>query len=279
MADAQESTEQEIDLEALAKADSQEQEQQEDQQEQVEFSAKEQEAFDIGWRPENEYNGPKENWKTAKEYIRDGEWLAQIKSLKQDQERQKKDFDDRLENTNKLHEARRRADIKKLKAQQREAVDGQDTEAFDHAQTQIDELEGQEVKTTTTTTTTETDKDPVIAAWEEKNPWINDLSDERGSVAVGIYNTYASQNKQASTAQVLAHVDGRMDKLYPTNTENPRRNQPNTTENNTRRSSRQSKGLSMGDLTAEEKQDYALFGSQMFTEAEFLKTVADTRAK
>jgi len=278
MADAQENIEQEIDLQALANADNQAVDDKV-QDGVIELTAIEQKAFDQGWRPQEEFNGAEENWKTPKEFIRDGEWLAKLREKDQRLDRIEKDFNDRLENTNKLHEARRQADIKKLKAQQREAVDGQDTEAFDHAQTQIDELEGQEVKTTTTTTTTETDKDPAIAAWEEKNPWFNDMSDERGGVAVGIYNTFANQNKTASSAQVLAHVDARMDKLYPTNTENPRRNQPNTTENNTRRSSRQSKGLSMSDLTAEEKQDYALFGSQMFTEAEFLKTVADTRAK
>jgi len=270
MADAQENIEQEVDLEALANADNQELE----QQEEIKLSDFEQKQYDEGWRPIDDFTGPEENWKTAKEFQRDGEWLAKLREKDQRLDRIEKDFNDRLENTNKLHEARRQADIKKLKAQQREAVNVQDTESFDHAQTQIEELEGQEVKPTTPT---EPGKDPVIAAWEEKNPWFNDMSDERGSVAVGIYNTFANQNKQATSAQVLAHVDARMDKLYPSNPGNPRRNQPNTTENNNRRSSRQSKGLSMVDLTADEKQEWNQFGSLMFTEAEFLKTVADTR--
>ena len=272
----QENIEQEVDLEALANTDNQNEQQEEQQEEQHKLSPIEQKAFDQGWRPQEEFKGPEENWKTPKEFIKDGEWLAQIKSLKQDQERQKQDFDDRLENTNKLHEARRQADIKKLKAQQRDAVDSADTEAYDAASEQIADLEGQEVKTTTTT---EPGKDPVIAAWEEKNPWFNDLNDERGSVAVGIYNTYANQNKGASSAQVLAHLDARMNRLYPTDNSNPRREQPNITENNPRRSSRKPKSLSMNDLTADERQEWNLFGSQMFTEAEFLKTVSDTRTK
>lgn len=275
---SKENAEQEIDLEALAKADSQEQEQQEEQQEELNLTEIEQEAYDQGWRPKDEYEkqGHGGNWKSPLDYIVDGKYIDKIKQTNQKIDQMKQDFDSRLENTNKLHEARRQADIKKLKTQQREAVNDQDTDAYDHAQTQLDELEGQEVKAPAPA---KQGQDPVIAAWEEKNPWFNDMSDERGGVAVGIYNAYANQNPKASSAQVLAHLDGRMGKLYPTNTENPRRNQPNTTENNTRRSSRQSKGLSMSDLTAEEKQDYALFGSQMFTEAEFLKTVADTRAK
>jgi hypothetical protein len=275
MADEQENIEQEIDLQALAGADDQQQEQQEEQQEQVEFSAIEQEAYDQGWRPKEEFSGRDGHWKTPLDYIVDGKYIDKIKQTNQKIDDMQRDFDKRLENTNKIHEARRQTEIKKLKTQQREAVNDQDTDAYDIAQTQLDDLEKQEVKTTTT----EPGKDPAIAAWEEKNPWFNDMSDERGSVAVGIYNTFANQNKQATSAQVLAHVDARMDKLYPTNPGNPRRNQPNVTETPRRNSRQKGKSLSMNDLTNDERQEWSQFGSMMFTEAEFLKTVADTRTK
>jgi hypothetical protein len=272
MSDAQENIEQEVDLEALANAENQE-----EQQEEIKLSDFEQKQFDQGWRPLDDFTGPEENWKTAKEFQRDGEWLAKLREKDQRLDRIEKDFNDRLENTNKLHEARRDADIKKLKTQQREAVDTQDTDSFDRAQAEIDDLEKQEVKTTTTPAVP--NEDPTITAWKAKNSWFEDVNDERGGVAVSIWNSYFQTNPTASNEQALKHIDTRIARLYPTSNENPRRNQPNSTENNTRRASRQSKGLSMSDLTGVERQEWNQFGSMMFTEAEFLKTVADTRTK
>ena len=274
MADEQENIEQEVDLEALANADNQE-EQQEEQQETLNLSEIEQEAYDQGWRPKEEFEG--HNWKTPLDYIVDGKYIDRIKSTNQKIDNMQADFDKRIDNSNKMHEARRLSEIKKLKTQQREAVDTQDTESFDSAQTQIDDLEKQEVKTTTTPAVP--NEDPTITAWKAKNTWFEDLNDERGGVAVSIWNSFLQTNPTASNEQALKHVDTRIARLYPTSNENPRRNQPNSTENNTRRSSKQSKGLSMSDLTADEKNEWNQFGSMMFTEAEFLKTVADTRTK
>jgi hypothetical protein len=263
---------QEVDLEALA---NQEEEVQQEQDE-VKLSDFEQKQYDEGWRPLEEFSGPEENWKTAKEFARDGEWIQKINSLKHEMDNQKQEFNSRLENTNKLHEARRQAEIKQLKEQQRAAVDMSDTDAFDNAQKQIDELEKQPV---TSEQEGQPQKDPAIVAWEAKNPWIMDANDERSSVAMGVWNTYLNQNQNATISQALAHVDERMNSLYPANNSNPRRQQPNSVENTQRKPGRQSKNLTMNDLTPEERQEWNLFGSTMFTEEQFLKTVADTRTK
>ena len=271
MSDQQENVEQNIDLQSLAE---QGQELEVEQEEAPQLSAVEQKAFDQGWRPEDEFNGPSENWKTPKEYIQAGEFMDQINQLKGQVSKQQQDFDTRIENVNKYNKAQTDAKIKSLKAEQRGAVDVSDTELFDSAQSQIDELEKQTVTEAPAPTT---DKDPTIAAWETKNPWINDTSDERGSVAVGVWNAYVQQNPNASTAQALAHVDARIERLYPVENKNLRRDQPNTTENNARRPARSNKGLTMADLTGDEKQAYQMFGNMYKDEAQFLKTVADAR--
>lgn len=271
MNNQQESVEQDIDLQSLAE---QGQEPVVEQEEAPQLSAVEQKAFDQGWRPEDEFNGPSENWKTPKEYIQAGEFMDQINQLKGQVSKQQQDFDTRIENVNKYNKAQTDAKIKSLKAEQRGAVDVSDTELFDSAQSQIDELEKQTVTEAPAPTT---DKDPTIAAWETKNPWINDTSDERGSVAVGVWNAYVQQNPNASTAQALAHVDARIERLYPVENKNLRRDQPNTTENNARRPARSNKGLTMADLTGDEKQAYQMFGNMYKDEAQFLKTVADAR--
>jgi len=266
--------EQEVDLQALAE---QEQEVVVEQGEELpEMSAIEQKAFDQGWRPLEEFNGPEDNWKSAKEYIKDGEWMAKLKEKDQRLDKIERDFIERVDNINKFNEAQRKQDIANLKAKQRDAVEMSDTEAFDHTQKQIDALESTPVETKPSQPAI----DPDVAAWEVRNPWINDLSDDRTPVAQGVWNHYLTQNPNATPAQALAHVDGKMEKLFPANPkENPRRNQANTTENNSRRPARQGKELSMNDLTSEERNQWSQFGSMMFTEKEFLKTIKDTRAK
>lgn len=274
MNDQQEVEQENIDLQALAE---QGQEQEVEQKEAPQLSAIEQKATDQGWSPEEDFNGPAENWKTAKEYVRDGEWMTQMNELKGEISSQKKQFDDRLDNVNKYNAAQTEAKIKALKSQQRDAVDVSDTDAYDKAQGEIDDLQAQQAPKDTPAD--QPGKDPAIAAWEAKNTWFNDVSDERGSVAVGVWTAFVQQNPNASIDQALAHVDSRIEHLYPSSNDNPRRNQPNTTENNSRRPARKGKALTMGDLTSDEKGEWNLFGSQMFTEEQFLKTVADTRKK
>lgn len=272
---AQEAENADIDLEAIVANESAEQENQE-QEETPQLSDSEQKAFDQGWRPLEEFNGPEDNWKSAKEYIRDGEWMAKLKEKDQRLDKMEREFHDRVDNINKFNEAQRKQDIANLKAKQRDAVEMSDTEAFDSTQKQIDALENQPVETKQA----QPAADPDIAAWETKNPWINDLTDRRTAVAQGVFDNYGKQNPTATVAQALAHVDKEMSEIFPSNPkENPRRSQANTTENNNRRPARQGKELSMNDLTQDERNQWNQFGSMMFTEKEFLKTIKDTRAK
>lgn len=242
---------------------------------QDELSPVEQKAFDQGWRPQEEFKGPEENWKTPKEFIRDGEWLAKLKEKDQRLDRIERDFNDRLENTNKLHEVRRQTEITKLKSEQRNAVDMADTDAYDAAGKQIAELEKESQPVPQ-----QPAKAASVAEWETNNPWINDANDERTPVTQAIWGRYLQQNPNATPEQALAHVDDRISKLYPTAESNPRREQPNTTETPRKASRQKGKAITMNDLTNDERQEWNQYGSMMFkTETAFLKAVTDARKK
>lgn len=237
----------------------------------------EQKAYDQGWRPQEDFEGPEDNWKTAKEYVKDGEWLNKIKDLNQKVDSQRREFDERLENTNKLNDARRKQEIEDLRTQQREAVDLSDTDAYDKTQKQIDRLEKESVPAVETNGVA---KDPAITAWENENPWINETGNEKAGIALSVWNNYVNQNPSATVQQALNHVDDRINKLYPKNNSNPRRQQPNTNESPTRTPSRKNKDLTMNDLTPDERNDWNKFGNTIFkTEKAFLKAVTDSRKK
>lgn len=246
-----------------------------DEPEVVQLSEMEQKAYDQGWRPEEDFAG-KGDWKTAKEFVKDGEWLGKIKELNQRFDSQQKDFNERLENTNKLNEVRRESEIKELRMQQRNAVDMGDTDSYDDSQRKIDDLEKQVVEPATAAP----EKDPAITAWEAENPWINEHGNEKAGVAQGIWTSFANQNPAATTQQALAHVTERISHLYPSNLGNPRRAAPNTTENTGKKPQRKNKDLSMGDLTPSEQGEWNQYGKMMFkTEKAFLKAVSDSRKK
>lgn len=266
-----------IDLAALAaQGDELESSDQIEGNQESELSPIEQKAWDQGWRPEEDFQGDKDNWKTAKEYVKDGEWIAKINELKQSQDKQNQEFEERLKNVNKFHEAKREEELKNLKAQQRNAVEMADPDAFDAAQEKIDNLEKQSKPVEEPSSPA---KNPSIEAWEAKNPWINDVNDERSGIAQGLYNQFANQNPDATIEQALSHVDEKLSKFFPQeDNSNPRRNQPNSTESGNRKSRRTNKDLTMGDLTPDERGQWAQFGKSIFkTEAAFLKAVKDSR--
>ena len=245
-----------------------------DQVELPELSEMEQKAYDQGWRPQEDFTGPEDHWKTAKEYVKDGEWLAKIKEANQRTERLEKDFNERLENTNKLNEARRKTELTDLKKQQRDAVEMADSDQYESAQAKIDALEAE----TVVTAPQDNQKNPDVAAWEAKNEWINNPNDEKSTVAIGIFNNFANQNKDKTAQDALDHLDARLKQLYPTS--NPRREQPNTTENGNKAPQRKGKDITMSDLTQDEKNEYNLYGHTMFkSEKDFLKAVKDARVK
>lgn len=221
--EAEQNQEENIDLNALAQQGGDQDNQQEEQQESIELNATEQKAFDQGWLPEEDFEGDKDNWKTAKEYIKDGEWIGKVNELNRKIDDQQRQFDDRLSNANKLNDARRKSEISALRNEQKNAVGIADQDAYDAAQVKIDAIDKQTQDELDTTT--QQSKDPDIAAWEAKNPWINDVSNTKTAVTQGIWNNFLQQNPAATTQQALAHVDIELNKLYQTDNSNPRRNQ------------------------------------------------------
>ena len=241
--------------------------------EQPELSATEQKAWDQGWRPEAQFEGNPDNWKTAGEYVLYGEFQEQLKDANTRTRRKEQDFDARIANLNKLHEKQQETAINALKTQQRQAVEEADTDAYDRLQTEIDShqpIEPVQVE----------HKDSVIVEWEAKNAWINNPNDEKAQQANAFF-LIANAKPNATVESSLAYVDQQIAKLYPNEApNNPRREMPTMTEQSKRPAQRnnRSRDLTMSDLTRDESDQWKMFGSGMFSnEKDFLKAVADAR--
>jgi hypothetical protein len=244
----------------------------EQQEAQPDLSPAEQKAWDDGWRPEDEFEGKPENWKTAEAYNLYGEFQVDVRAAKAETRRVQQEADERFANLNKYHEGKRKAEIADLRAQQRQAVEEADTARFDQLEKQIENTAAVE--------TTTPQVDPTIADWNTANPWINDGSD-KAQDAQGWYQR-ASVQPGATAQSVLAYVDKRIAEVYPEQQTptNPRREMPSMAEQShqPRQRQRAGKELTMNDLTAQESKEYEQFGKEMFKdEKQFLKSVADAR--
>jgi hypothetical protein len=245
------------------------------EEEQLNLSPVEQRAYDDGWRPEDQFEGNPDNWKTAGEYNLYGEMQTQVRDAKAETRRAQDDMDSRIASLNKLHAAQQTAAINDLKAKQRQAVEEADTALYDQLQTQIENTVVEPVQSA------QPAKAPEITAWEAKNSWINDPTDDR-TVQAQMFYGQASAKAGATYESVFKFVDDQLAKLYPEQQSqtNPRRESATMTEQSRqpRQRQRNNKELSMSDLTSQEAREYEMFGKEMFKdEKQFLKSVQDAR--
>ena len=269
----QEGDQQEVEQEALQ---DNVQEEVQDQQADPEILTVEQIGRNQGWVPLEEYDGDPANWKSAENYIQYGELLTQIKKRDQRMDQIEANHREDISNQNKLHELRRAKELDSLKAKQRQSVENEDLDAYDTTQREIDELQAE---ATPAVKDQAPQVDPLVTDWVSKNPWINDPNDDRSAVAMGALHLFQQSNPDASVPDAIAHVEGKVNKLFPP--ENPRRNQPSTTETGRRPAQRTNRDLTMSDLTSEEKSEWDTLGLAVFKNDEkaFLKAVKNTRTK
>jgi hypothetical protein len=165
---------------------------------------------------------------------------------------------------------RRQTEIAELKAQQKVAVRSGDEEVFDAIQARIDHFEkAQNVPA----------KDPVVAEWESRNPWIMNPKDPKTIEANAFYISAKENNPNMTERDALAYVDERLNRLYPQ--KNALRDIPSRSETGAQRVTGAAKGVvSWNDLTDSELRDWKNFGETMFTDKKtFLKAVSDARKK
>lgn len=251
------------------------------EEETLELTAKEQIAYDQGWRPEENFTGKDGNWKTAGEYIMYGEHQEQLREIKADQRKQASDFDNRISSLNKLHVAQTEAKIKNLKQAQREAVEDNDLEAFDKLETEIKDQTDQQAKAATPAATDSRPQE--VVDWEANNPWINDANSKKVNDAQFYYKqAWDNPALNGNYKAVFDYVDKQMAESHPSETPtNPRRSMPTNTEQSTRTTPRggKSRALTMNDLTQDERSAWNQFSDAglFSSEKEYLQAVTDTR--
>lgn len=169
----------------------------------------EERAREMGWRPIEEFSGPREKFVDAEEFLERGETLAplvaaQNRKLKADLEKREREFAERLERMEKMAQrnaererAEYEAKIKRLEAAERRAVDEADTDSYDAIKAERAALEKQ-------APTQEVSPQPAapdrLQTWMVENPWFQ-LDENAKRVAM-----VASQRAAAKGADLEAEL-------------------------------------------------------------------------
>lgn len=212
--------------------------------------------------------------KTLEQFVNDGKWMHENKSLRDKMSTMEREFQERLKTVVKLQEMELKTQEQKLRAELAEAVNMSDLEAVQNIQGRINEnqMAQQEVGQQQQVNAPEE-----ALSWDERNPWIYEQTPK--SVAAKAKYQEAMQKYNGDVNAALAEVDAFV-VMWDGNTPQPQEQRAPKTMPSQAMPGRQSakRKLSMSDLSPEEKTLFKSMGKAFGSEEKFLQAVQDIRS-
>lgn len=274
--DSKEDIQQEQDVEAKEIEERPSEEEQDNQEFDIDsLTEVQKEAYEMGWRPKDQFKGDPENWTSAKAYI-------QYQKLNKKVAQQKIDFEKQLKENNEFNRNLYKSQIEILKKQLEQkrdlAVEEGDLDSFRENQKQLDDIVQQERQYAEPKQQARID-DPAIDEWINRNPWIaQDTPKSRAADAM--LDAIRFEYPELDTKRQLEILDERLGLAPKKPALNPRRTAPSLNEQGTRRvATKSNRDLTMNDLTQEERDAWRLMGKSIYggDEKKFLKSVKNSR--
>lgn len=226
-------------------------------------------ALEMGWKPEDNWEGSPEDFIDAKEFVRRQPLFEKIEHQSKAIKQLNQAFEALKTHHTKVKEAEFQRALKTLKEARKEAmIEGETERALAYEQ-KIEEVEQQkndfdeDVKTVEIPKTPEAH--PEFLAWQKQNSWYGrDTELREFADTYGI--TLARKGMQP--AEVLEAVAKKVKQAFPEKFHNPNRDKPGAVEAPTRRAASTDK-VNMSD---EDRQIMkTILRSGVMTEAEYLK--------
>jgi hypothetical protein len=170
-----------------------------------EYTDQEQSAMLLGWIPEDKYDGSKEQFRSAREFLERGEMIGKIRSLSKQNNEISRAIQHMSSQNAKIYENGYKAALTDLKAEKRAALAEGDLVKADEVQDKIESLkENQANNRQAVPAITQTDPDH--EAWVAQNAWY-DTNKVLRNFADSLAVEYVHVNKgQVSAADVRDYV-------------------------------------------------------------------------
>lgn len=244
-----------------------------------------------GWRPKDEFDGDPDDWVNHRRFNEKGDMIGQIRSLTGDLAQTKQATADSL----RLNNMFKGQQIKQLETQLTAAlkrvddsIELADTEGAKAAMEEVKGIEGdlgemkEEAKPRAPDAAAVVDaitNHPTMMEWSDKNPWLKEESEKSTFAAQEFGKFFKEHAKDYANADAMInaltkHVDAQVAAKFSSTNSN--RDRPARTGGKAPRGANV-RGLSMKDLTRQEKEMYDTFIDSYKDEKEFLKTVQEAR--
>jgi len=253
-----------------------------EQNTETELNEAELKASEQGWTPKEQWNGDPDRWVGADEFLERGEKHNGIlrernEKLISEVHAVKKEL---LDSVRQFGEATRKAEerafqraMKELKAQQRNAVENSDPDAWESLEHEKESLQNEfEKNNKPPEQQYNPDQDPAYISWHEKNKWYNDDFDMT-VYANQIAPIVASKLGNSNTPEFYNTISEQVRKKFAKNFRNVNRDAPSPVQGTAQEGGKPGKGGNKyNDLPADAKAACDKFVKQgMMSQEEYVK--------
>jgi hypothetical protein len=173
------------------------------------YNSEELKALKHGWKPLEDFDGPEEQWRSAREFNDRAELFDKINRQKKDYQRLEATTKRLLEHNKKIEEATRKQVIKELKEQKVEALANEDFNRVVEIDDQIREEESKPAEVVDVEPQIVEENKEAFQEWIGDNGWYN-ANPELAADADAFGISFGQRNPQATMAEVLEYVDKKM---------------------------------------------------------------------
>jgi len=182
----------------------------------LEEDSVETEARSMGWKPLEEWEGPKIKWRSAKEFVDRDSFFKKIES----QNKVIRELQDSLRQLGshqaKLAQVEREKVLKELKLQKKEAFESQDYEALEAADEQIAALEAAPIPEVKVPQTQDVDENNrLFEDFKRRNEWYDsdpELRDFADTLATGYAAKQKLANKPVTATELFDYIEKQVTK-------------------------------------------------------------------
>jgi hypothetical protein len=194
-------------------------------------------AMEMGWRPEEEWDGAPEDFIDAKEFVRRQPLFEKIDHQSRELKELRRAFDAFKQHHSKVKEAEYTRALAALKAERRRALSDGETDKALYIEDKIDEIQEQkeqfDASATTSTPAAEPETRPEFVQWRQSNSWYGrDIAMTAVADRLGVEYTQEGY----TSSEVLAKVAREIKKEFPHKFRNERRERAPAVEGGSRMS-------------------------------------------
>lgn len=240
------------------------------EQEQVQPDPFVEKATEMGWRPQEEWDGAPEDFIDAKEFVRRQPLFDKISGLSKTVKQLEQALDAFKVHHSRVKETEYNRALEQLKKARRQAIADGEAEQALQLEDKIEDIEGQkqafeeELRKQPSTS-----PDPAFTSWMNSNPW---YQKDRAMTAFADKLGIELKQSGMSNAEILAEVTKEVKEEFKHKFKNPKRDAPSAVEGGARKAV---KTASETDTSGMSEQDIQIMNrivrSGAMTKEEYLK--------